>query len=114
MYIDINRKQWNEHYNPHLYKRFCEISHNRGLIRQMILETILLNRAAKKKWISVEPSNTFYINASYYEGKWNGDFRPRVEKGNATKVATARASLRSMFTIYRRIASHVDMKNTPI
>ena len=46
-YIDNNRKQWNEHCNTHLYNRFCEISQPRGLIRQMILETILL-RAAKK------------------------------------------------------------------
>lgn len=45
----------------------------------------------------------------------NGDFRPRVEKGNATKVATARARLTSMFTLhYMRIASHVDMKNIPV
>ena len=42
------------------------------------------------------------------------DFRPRVEKGNAIKLARARAGLRSMFTIYRRMASHVDMKNTAI
>ena len=37
------------------------------------------------------------------------------KKSNATKVATARARLTSMFTLrYMRIASHVDMKNSPV